>query len=105
MSVASFSASQRAEHCVPHALSCPALGVSESWFYKWHDRAPTPRQLRRATLDEAVRESFEASGATYGSPRGHDGLAEAGWAVSEKTVAVSMRCRGLVGRPNAATAA
>ena len=99
MSVASFIASQRAEHYVPHAISCRALGLSESWFYKWHDRAPTPRQLRRATLDKAVREAFEASGATYGSPRVRDDLVEAGWSVSEKTVAASMRAQGLVGRP------
>jgi putative transposase len=99
MSVASFIASQRAEHSVPHAISCRALGVSESWFYKWDDRPPTPRQLRRAALDKAVREAFEASGATYGSPRVHQELVEGGWAVSEKTVAASMRAQGLVGRP------
>ena len=44
MTVASFVASQRAEFDVPHALSCRALGVSESWFYKWHDRPATARQ-------------------------------------------------------------
>ena len=71
MSVASFIASQRAEHWCPHAISCRALGVCESWFYKWADRPPTRRQLRRAALDKAVREAFEASGATYGSPRVH----------------------------------
>ena len=44
MSVASFIASQRTEHGVPHAMCCRWLGVSESWFYKWHDRPPTARQ-------------------------------------------------------------
>jgi transposase InsO family protein len=73
--------------------------VSESWFYKWHERPPTPRQARRAALDKAVREAFEASGGRYGSPRVHDDLVDAGWAVSEKTVATSMRAQGLVGRP------
>jgi hypothetical protein len=62
VSVASFIASQRADHAVPQALSCKALGVSESWFYKWHERQRTPRQARRAALDKAVREAFEASG-------------------------------------------
>lgn len=98
MSVASFIASQRAEHAVPHAITCQALGVSESWFYKWHERPPTPRQARRGALDKAVREAFEASGGTYGSPRVHDDLVDAGWAVSEKTVAASMRSQRLVGR-------
>ena len=72
MSVASFVAAQRTEHGVPHALSCRALEVRESWFYKWRDRPPTPRQERRAELDAAVKASFEDSGGTpgtYGSPR------------------------------------
>ena len=41
MSVASFIAAQRTEHGVSHAKCCRWLGVSESWFYKWHDRPPT----------------------------------------------------------------
>ena len=55
MTVASFIASQRTEHGVPHAKCCRWLGVSESWFYKWHDREPTAREQRRAELDAAVR--------------------------------------------------
>ena len=69
MSVASFVAAQRTDHGVAHAISCRALGVSESWFYKWRERPPTPRQRRRADLDAAVKASFEESEATYGSPR------------------------------------
>ena len=37
MSVASFVAAQRTEHDVPHALTCRALELSESWFYKWRE--------------------------------------------------------------------
>lgn len=55
MSVAGFIAAQRTDHGVPHAVSCRALEVSESWFYKWRDRSPTPRQARRAKLDAAVK--------------------------------------------------
>ena len=43
MSVASFVASQRTEHGVPHTFCCRVLGLSESWFYKWRDRPPTLR--------------------------------------------------------------
>jgi hypothetical protein len=43
VTVASFIASQRTDHGVPHAVACRALDVSESWFYKWHDRPPTAR--------------------------------------------------------------
>ena len=101
MSVAHFIAAQRTEHRVPHAKCCRWLGVSESWFYKWHEREPTARQQRRATLDAAVRASFDDSGGTpgtYGSPRVREDLAEAGWKVSVNTVAASMARQGLRGR-------
>ena len=101
MTVASFIAVQRTEHGVPHALSCRALGMPTSTFYKWHDRPPTPSEVRRGELDAAVRASFEDSGGnpgTYGSPRVWEDLVEAGWRVSKKTVAASMARQGLVGR-------
>jgi putative transposase len=98
VSVAAFIASQRTEHNVPHAVACRALGVSESWFYKWRDRRPTPRQDRRARLAAAVRRGFDASGGTYGSPRVGDELREQGWRVSDNTVAELMAELGLVAR-------
>jgi putative transposase len=61
VSVARFIADQRTEHQVPHTLSCRALGVSASWFYKWLNRPPTARQARRAELDAAVKQVFEGS--------------------------------------------
>jgi putative transposase len=101
MSVASFIASQRTDHGVPHALCCRLLEVSESWFYKWRDRPPTARQQRRATLDDAVKAAFDDSGGTpgtYGSPRVFEDLVAAGWKVSKNTVAASMARQGLQGR-------
>ena len=86
MSVAHFVAAQRTDHSIPHAVSCRALGVSASWFYKWRDRAPTPRQQRRAALDAEVRSSFETSGGRYGSPRVLADLRADGWRVAKKTV-------------------
>ena len=99
MSVASFVAAQRTEHGVPHALTCRAVELSESWFYKWRDRPPTPRQARRARLDADVKRSFEESDGDYGSPRVRADLREWGWKVSKKTVEASMARQGLVGRP------
>ncbi|MFE9328755.1 IS3 family transposase [Nocardia sp. NPDC052278] len=90
MSVARFIASQRTEHGVPHAVACRALQVSESWYYKWHDRPPTPRQQRREQLTETIRVIFEASGKTYGSPRIGLELRAAGWQVSDNTIAQIM---------------
>jgi putative transposase len=99
VTVAGFIASQRTEFGVPHAVACRALEVSESWFYKWHERPPTDRERRRAELDAAVKKFFDASGGTYGSPRIFDDLVEAGWKVSVNSVAESMVRQGLVGRP------
>ncbi len=82
MSVAAFISSQRTVHNVPHTVTCRALGVSQSWFYKWRDRPPTPRQVRRGELADAVRASFDASGGTYSSPRVTLDLWAAGWQVS-----------------------
>ena len=69
MSVSAHIAAQRTDHGVPHAVSCRALGVAPSTFYKWHNRPPTPAKRRRAELDAGVKACFDASGGTYGSPR------------------------------------
>jgi len=98
VSVARFIADQRTFYRVPHAVTCAILGVSVSWFYKWVDREPTDRQRRRAELDARVRELFDASGRTYGSPRIHADLLAEGWRVGVNTVADSMRRQGLQGR-------
>jgi hypothetical protein len=101
VSVASFVAAQRTDHGVPHAKCCRWLGLSESWFYKWHGREPTARQRRRTELDAAARVSFDDSGGTpgtYGSPRVFADLVEGGWRVSVNTVAASMARQGLRGR-------
>ena len=99
MIVASFVAAQRTDHGVPHALTCRALELSESWFYKWRKRRPTRREERRVTLDVAVKRSFDASGGRYGSPRVLADLVEEGWRVSKKSVEASMARQGLVARP------
>lgn len=98
MSRAAFIAGQKASYRVPCAVSCRALGVSESWFHKWHDRPLTAAQRRRAEVDQAVADAFGASKGTYGSPRIHRDLVEDGWRISEKTVAKSMARQRLVAR-------
>jgi transposase InsO family protein len=98
VSVARFIADQRTRHRVPHTVTCALLGVSLSWFYKWITRTPTPSEQRRAELDAAVADAFTAARGLHGSPRLHADLRAAGWTVSEKTVADSMRRQGLVAR-------
>jgi len=98
VSVARFIADQRTFYRVPVAVCCAILGLSAGWFYKWI-KAPVTGQLRRRReLDVKVAELFAASGRTYGSPRIHRDLLEAGWSVGENTVADSMRRQGLFGR-------
>lgn len=98
MSVARFIADQRTFYRVPVAVCCAMLGLSVGWFYKWIKAPVTVQTQRRRELDAKVRECFDASGRTYGSPRIHRDLTEAGWSVGENTVADSMRRQGLFGR-------
>jgi putative transposase len=103
VSVARFIADQRTFYRVPHTLTCLLLGVSLAWFYKWAQRAQrpgphTPTEERRADLDVVVEKAFTDARGLHGSPRLHADLREAGWVVSEKTVADSMRRQGLVAR-------
>ena len=96
MSVARFIADQRTNYRVPHTITCALLGVSLSWFYKWLHRTPTASEQRRAEVDAAVADAFSKARGLHGSPRLHADLREAGWTVSEKTVADSMRRQGLI---------
>ena len=96
--MAALIATQRDEHQIPHATACRALGVSRSWYYKHKDRPLTPRAARRQALTAEIRRLFTEHRGTYGSPRITADLREAGWQVSENTVAALMREQGLAAR-------
>jgi len=98
VSVARFIADQRTNYRVPHTITCLLLGVSLAWFYKWLDRPPTSRQQRRADVDAAVVAMFDDAKGLHGSPRLHADLRDAGWMITERTVADSMRRQGLIAR-------
>jgi transposase InsO family protein len=72
--------------------------VSRSWFYQHKDGVLTPRAVRRAALAAEIRRLFAAHRGTYGSPRITADLREAGWKVSENTVAALMAEQGLAAR-------
>ncbi|MEU2508147.1 IS3 family transposase [Streptomyces sp. NPDC007863] len=72
--------------------------MSESWFYKWRDRRPTGRELRRQRLADEIKEIFTESGGTYGSPKIFILLVRQGWRISVNTVAKLMAGLGLVAR-------
>jgi len=96
--VAGFIASQREEHGIPQAVACRALGVSESWFYKWYAGVLPPRAARRDRLRAEVGRLFGEHGGKYGSPRITADLRDEGWRVSENTVAALMAELGLAAR-------
>jgi putative transposase len=96
--VAALIAARRAQDGIPYAVSCRALGVSRSWFYKWKDGRLPPRAARRERLKAEVARLFGLHDGKYGSPRITADLNDAGWRVSENTVAALMREQDLVAR-------
>jgi putative transposase len=97
--VAALIAAQRDRHRIPHATSCRALGVSQSWFCKWRGGTLPPRAQRRARRAAEVKRLFDAHRGKAGSPRITADLRDDGWRVSENTVAALMREQNLVARP------
>jgi putative transposase len=97
--VAGFIAAQRAQHGIGYAVACRALGVSQSWFYKWRQGDTSLRRARRQALTGLVVALFRRHRGTYGSPRITDELRAAGWKVSVNTIAHVMAEQHLVARP------
>jgi transposase InsO family protein len=95
--VAALIAARRADG-IPVAVACRALGVSRSWFYKHKDRRLPPRAQRRDRLKAEIARLFGLHGGKYGSPRITADLRDAGWRVSENTVAALMREQHLAAR-------
>ena len=57
---------------------CRVLGVSASGFYAWVQRKPSARVVANAAMTERIRAVHTRSRGTYGSPRVHAELREAG---------------------------
>ncbi len=96
--MAAFIASQREAHGVPYAVSCRALGVSQSWFYKWNGGQLAAAAARRERLKAEIARLFGERAGKDGSPRIPAALREAGWRVSENTGAGLMARRGRAAR-------
>lgn len=79
---------------------CARLGMERRRFYEWRAQlaaGPSPRQRRAAALTEKIRQFHAASDGTYGAPRIHADLQDAGVAVPRKTIAKLMRADGITG--------
>jgi transposase InsO family protein len=95
--VAALIAARRADG-IPVAVACRALGVSRSWFYQHKDGRLPPRARRRQRLKAEVARLFGLHDGKYGSPRITADLRDAGWRVSQNTVAALMRELGVAAR-------
>jgi putative transposase len=83
----------------PVLWMCRALGVSASGFYEWMVRPESARTQASRVVLARIRESFEASDRSYGSPRVWRDLRDWGVACSENRTARLMRQAGLQARP------
>ena len=79
----------------PVKALCRALGVSRSGYYAAQKKAERPRARDNARLGAKVKESFEASRRTYGSPRLTVVLRRAGETCGRHRVARLMRVHRL----------
>jgi putative transposase len=78
--------------------ACELLEVSRSAFYEWHQHVPSARARADVELGERIQEIYDESRGTYGWPRVHRALRDAGVRVRRARVARIMRSKGLVGR-------
>ncbi len=77
---------------------CSRYGLAPSGFYSWRRRCLSPHDRYDTTLAVRIRAVFEASEGTYGSPRVHAALQQAGILVSCKRVARLMQEGCMKGR-------
>ena len=87
--------SHQAEHRV--ATMCRVLELSTSGYYAWLRRSPSRRAQQDAELSAQLVHFHKASRGTYGAPRLHEDLREAGRCVGRKRVARLMLAVGLRG--------
>jgi putative transposase len=76
-------------------LMCRLLGVSRAGFYAAERRVPSARTKRHESLQAIIGAVYEASRATYGSPRIHRELRSADTPCGRHLVARMMRECGL----------
>jgi putative transposase len=74
---------------------CRVLGASRSGFYSWLKRTASKRTQANHGLLQEIREEFQKSRRTYGSPRIHKVLTRRGVLCSENRIARLMRAEGM----------
>jgi transposase InsO family protein len=85
---------------LPVQVACRVLEVSESGYFAWRSRSPSPRSLRHAWLTERIRQIHATSRGTYGARRVHAELTlGSGLVVWHGTVEMLMQREGIRGLP------
>lgn len=74
---------------------CRVLKINRSGFYAWLKQPLSSRAIEDNRLLKLIKESYIASGGTYGSPWIHRDLREAGESCSVHRVAKIMRLNNL----------
>jgi transposase InsO family protein len=82
----------------PITALCRALRVAKSGYYAWCGREGSARHRENETITQRIRQHFEASRQTYGSPRILRDLHEEGIACGKHRVAKLMKRAGLCAR-------
>lgn len=74
---------------------CRLYGVSPSGYYAWKARPVSPRACNDAHWVKKIQTVHEASRQTYGSPRVHAALTQAGETIGQRRVERLMREHGI----------
>jgi putative transposase len=77
---------------------CNVLQVGRSGYYAWTRRTPSSRTRANQALLERIRDTYQSSRQSYGSPRLHLALQSQGVLCGRHRVARLMRASGLVAR-------
>ena len=73
---------------------CKVLKVSRSCYYRWYSGGISKRALENKNLTTVIKQVFDQSKQTYGSPRIAAELKKRGYGVSKPRVAKLMRING-----------
>ncbi len=91
-----FMASRAGEYGVKEM--CQVLQVSRSGYYAWRSRPESRRAQANGRLLVQIREAYQCSQQSYGSPRIHKDLRDQGVVCSRKRIARLMRREQMVAR-------
>ncbi len=90
-----YAAIERWQSEFPVSRLCGVMQVSESGYYAWVKRSPTPHQQANQQLEQTIRQVWQRYRGIYGAPRIHAELQAAGLRVGHNRVARLMRLAGL----------